>query len=84
MSALRVSAPGVEVRFVHLGPDNGRSAKTAIGGGVIVRPGPSFPRRSDWSSRRERELQQQRDRRAKNKDAINAARKAWREGRKKR
>ena len=73
MSALRVSVPGVEVRFVDLGPDNGLSAKTAIGGGVIVRPGPTISyrdkeRRDEYRKRtHERELELQRIRRAKGK-----------------
>ncbi len=67
MSALRVSVPGVEVRFVDLGPDNGRSARMAIGGGTIVRPGPSFTRKEYRKRTHQRELEQQRARRAAGK-----------------
>ena len=75
MSALRVSVPGKPVDFIHLGPDNGRSAKTAIGGGTIVRPGPSFDSvdkakltRKEYRKRtHQRELELQRIRRAAGK-----------------
>ena len=73
MSALRVSVPGKPLDFIHLGPDNGRSAKTAIGGGVIVRPGPATSymdrerRHAYRKKNHDREIAQQRARRAAGK-----------------
>ena len=72
MSALRISVPGQPLDFIHLGPDNGRSAKTAIGGGTIVRPGPSYDiarmKRQEYRKlNHDREIAQQRARRAAGK-----------------
>jgi hypothetical protein len=72
MSALRISVPGQPLAFHDLGPDNGRSAKTAIGGGTIVRPGPSHDiarmKRHEYRKKHHaREIELQRIRRAAGK-----------------